>query len=213
MPPPPLTDAGPTLYLNDRAMRVMQWNILAEGLAEHGDFVAVPPECLPWAVRFPVIVGTIRAKAPDVLAVEELNHHAELAAALPEYESLFLEKTGGPAVAFGAPPDGTALFVRRDVFSIYASRVEGYGPPVPKCSQGFVLAALRCIAPCPDAGRVVIVGASHLKAKHGFEALRTAQVCALMSVADALKESDPALAGAGLVLLGDFNRLFLARSQ
>ncbi len=123
----------------------------------------VDPGCLPWSVRFPTIVATIKRFVPDVLAVEELNHHRELAAALPEYDSLFLEKKGGPATAVGAPPDGIGLFVRRAVFSIVGSKASVFEPPVPRCSQGYVAAALRCVHPGEDEGRMVIVAASHLK--------------------------------------------------
>jgi len=37
-------------------LRVMTFNILADGLAQHGDFVACPPEVLAWEYRFPRII-------------------------------------------------------------------------------------------------------------------------------------------------------------
>jgi hypothetical protein len=50
-------------------------NVLAEGLAESGDFVRVAASVLPWATRLPTILRHIAAFTPDILALEELNHY------------------------------------------------------------------------------------------------------------------------------------------
>ena len=156
--------------------RVLQWNVLAEGLAETGDFVRVlSPETLLWRRRGPAIVARLRAAEVDIAGLEEVNHFEELSAGLPEFHGIFAPKPQSPAVHCGAPPDGVALFVRRSRWTVISSSVGVYltdrGTPGNQC---YVVAALQSTDPST---RPVVVGATHLKAKRGFEAVREHQVC------------------------------------
>ncbi len=164
-----------------RPFRVLQWNVLAEGLAEHGDFVRVDPATLLWAARFPAVVRIIDNLKPDVFGVEELNRYEDLKAALPDFDSLFFPKPASPAVRFGGSEDGVALFVRRSAFTICAHRAACYSNPDRRGTgnQGFIAAALQPTG--GGDGSVVVVGVTHLKAKRGFDELRSHQVSELLS--------------------------------
>lgn len=61
-------------------LRVLSWNILADGLAQHGDFVNAPPEVLAWEYRLPRIVREIAEARPDIVALQEANHYGAGAA-------------------------------------------------------------------------------------------------------------------------------------
>lgn len=162
--------------------RVATFNVLADGLAQSGDFVKVPISCLSWEYRLPLILQEIRAANADIICLQELNHFDTLATTLvPEgYSCFFRAKKPSPALKFGFPADGIALFYRHSRFSCSPAPA-GHcfdsidGQPA---AQGFVTAQLLdklC-------GRAVIVAATHLKAKAGFEneQTRVHQACQLL---------------------------------
>ncbi|GBF95430.1 hypothetical protein Rsub_08392 [Raphidocelis subcapitata] len=195
-PPPPL--------------RVLSWNVLADGLAQHGDFVNAPPGVLAWEYRLPRIVREIAEARPDIVSLQEANHYEEIAAALQPLGLVgyHLPKRPAPPERFGAPPDGTALFYR-------AARLEPLdgprGAPYARPdgggaqTQGFVIATLRDAA---AGGRAVVVAATHLKAKEGGpnEETRRLQAQQLVQHVAAAHAAAPASAGAaGVLVMGDFN--------
>ena len=53
----------------------MSWNVLAEGLAEDGEFVRCAEEALPWGVRVQGVQGEVERYDADVVALCELNHY------------------------------------------------------------------------------------------------------------------------------------------
>eukprot|EP00882_Tetradesmus_deserticola_P021706 GHRQ01023503.1.p1 GENE.GHRQ01023503.1~~GHRQ01023503.1.p1 ORF type:complete len:141 (+),score=23.17 GHRQ01023503.1:276-698(+) len=59
--------------------RVATFNILADGLAQSGDFFKVPISCLMWEHRLPLIMQEIRAANADIICLQELNHFGESA--------------------------------------------------------------------------------------------------------------------------------------
>ena len=98
-PAPP--DAPPPL-------RLLQWNCLADGLAQNGDFIKAraarrcgapasrvaprltkrvvrrhqcPPAALSWAHRGPLLLAEIAAASPDVLCMQEVNRYGARPAA------------------------------------------------------------------------------------------------------------------------------------
>eukprot|EP00878_Enallax_costatus_P027094 GHUV01029138.1.p1 GENE.GHUV01029138.1~~GHUV01029138.1.p1 ORF type:complete len:304 (+),score=44.01 GHUV01029138.1:593-1504(+) len=149
--------------------RVATFNVLADGLAQSGDFVKVPISCLMWEHRLPLILQEIKAADADIICLQELNHFDTLATTLvPEgYSCFFRAKKPSPALKFGFPADGIALFYRHSRFSCSPAPA-GHcfdsvdGQPA---AQGFVTAQLHDKL----AGHTLIVAATHLKAKAGFE--------------------------------------------
>lgn len=126
-------------------LKILQWNCLADGLAQQGtrnvraaryqivrrpnreklrnagDFVLCPAVCLENSRRQDLFLQEIRQSDADLLCIQELNHHDEWAAGELRglgYEGIWLPKQPSPAEQFGAPPDGVALYWRRDRFEV-----------------------------------------------------------------------------------------------
>eukprot|EP00850_Spirogloea_muscicola_P024027 SM000426S15714 [mRNA] locus=s426:29865:33512:+ [translate_table: standard] len=81
-------------------LRVVQWNVLADGLAQDGDFVRAPPAALAWSHRAPRLLALLLHAAPDLACLQELNHFDDYFS--PElarhgYAGLFLPKAPSPA--------------------------------------------------------------------------------------------------------------------
>ncbi|PNH12976.1 Glucose-repressible alcohol dehydrogenase transcriptional effector [Tetrabaena socialis] len=57
--------------------RVLQWNVLADGLAQTGGFYRVPPKCLEWEYRKPRLLQEILEADADIICLQELNHFGE----------------------------------------------------------------------------------------------------------------------------------------
>ncbi|WIA11808.1 hypothetical protein OEZ85_011900 [Tetradesmus obliquus] len=170
--------------------RVATFNVLADGLAQSGDFFKVPISCLMWEHRLPLILQEVRAANADILCLQELNHFDTLAAALvPEgYSCFFRAKKPSPALKFGFPADGIALFYRHSRFST-SPAPSGHcfasmdGQPA---AQGFVTALLHD----KQSGRSLLVAATHLKAKAGVdnEQTRVHQACQLLQELENVQE-------------------------
>eukprot|EP00897_Mesotaenium_endlicherianum_P004583 jgi/Mesen1/4152/ME000219S03283 len=77
------------------SVSVLQWNVLADGLAQCGGFAKVPQELLEWEARAPVILSTILMSMPDIVCLQEVNHYDDylLPAMMKEgYQGLFQAK-------------------------------------------------------------------------------------------------------------------------
>jgi nocturnin len=170
--------------------RVCTFNVLADGLAQSGDFVKVPISCLQWEHRLPLILQEIWEADADIICLQELNHFDVLAAALvPEgYSCFFRAKKPSPATKFGFPADGIALFYRHSRFSC-SPAPEAHcfqsidGQPA---AQGFVTALLHD----KQADKHVLVAVTHLKAKAGAdnEQTRVHQVQQLLQEVEHMQE-------------------------
>lgn len=150
--------------------KVLQWNILADGLAQHGDFCKVPPGCLEWEYRKPLLLQEIFEANADIICLQELNHFEDLRKALKElgYDGAFREKRASPALKYEYPPDGMAVFYRRDRFACDENGIEGRSfqdDSGREQSQGYLQILLHDTA----AGRPLLVVTTHLKAKDGAE--------------------------------------------
>ena len=64
---------------------IMQWNCLADGLAQDGSFDDIDPKFLSWEHRMPLIVNEIRTINPDIFCLEELNRIEALAIEFHDY--------------------------------------------------------------------------------------------------------------------------------
>jgi len=216
------------------SLSILTWNVLADGLAQHGAFVRCPPPALEWAPRRAAILAELTGEAgegaADVIALQEVNRCDDLAAPLAAagYDGRLWTKPSSPATALGAPPDGCALFWRRDRFALLA--VEGRpfdaqsagqaaaarDPAASSSSDGPVAVTaggrgvqgmlVVTLADTHDRGRPVAVACVHLTAK-GYAALRAAQAAeaAAAVLAAAQAAATTATPAPIAVLAGDLN--------
>ena len=180
-----------------RALRVLQWNCLADGLAQRGGFARCPPEALEWGARRAGLEAELGRAGADLIGLQEVNHYDDWLRGFLAgrgYCSAFLPKSRSPCVALGFPADGLVLAWRGARFELVELRnepYEGFG-------QGSSIASLRE----RGSGRPLVFGTTHLKAKPEGAAAREQQAHQL---AARLAEA-AAAAGTGDVLVtGDFN--------
>ncbi|XP_068177622.1 nocturnin isoform X2 [Antennarius striatus] len=159
------------------AIRVMQWNILAQALGEGLDnFVQCPLEALSWSRRKYLILEEILTYQPHILCLQEVDHYYDtlqpVLAGLG-YSSNFCPKPWSPCLGVEGNngPDGCALFFNQTRFELLDSvniRLSAVRIPT---NQVAVVTMLRCLS----TGRRLCVAATHLKARSGWEWLRSAQ--------------------------------------
>ncbi len=57
---------------------VLQWNILADGLAQYGEFTKADEQELLWETRAPLILAELQQADADVICMQEVNHFGVL---------------------------------------------------------------------------------------------------------------------------------------
>lgn len=182
----------------------MTWNVLADGLAQHGDFT-VDPAVLTWEHRLPLIAAEIMAVNPDIFALQEVNHIEALTTLFPGFAPLYVPKLLSAATASGAPPDGTALFVSRAKFEVVDARVVYYKHGTGLANQNAIVAALREVA----SDNVFVISTTHLKAKSAEDA-RLAQLRQLLTHTERVRASTSErlsrpLSSIPYIMCGDWN--------
>ncbi|KAM8880295.1 nocturnin-like isoform 2-T7 [Spinachia spinachia] len=202
-------------YLNDgdsSSIRVMQWNILAQALGEGLDsFVQCPPEALSWSRRKYLILEEILTYRPHILCLQEVDHYHDTFQPVLEalgYSGSFCPKPRSPClqVEGNNGPDGCALFFdqsRYECLDSVSLKLSALRIPT---NQVAVVTMLRC----RGTGRRVCVAVTHLKARSGWEWLRSSQGSDLLRHLQNLVQKhagDPAAAGSDIPLFvcGDFN--------
>ncbi|XP_071025815.1 nocturnin-like isoform X1 [Oncorhynchus clarkii lewisi] len=195
-----------------RTIRVMQWNILAQALGEGMDsFVNCPLEALNWAERKYLILEEILTYRPHILCLQEVDHYYDtfqpILASLG-YRGNFCPKPWSPCldVEGNNGPDGCALFydeARLDLVDSVNVRLCALFTPT---NQVAVVTTLRCRV----TGRRLCVAVTHLKARSGWECLRSAQGSDLLRNLTTLTQSpggpsDPIGTDTPLLVCGDFN--------
>lgn len=98
--------------------RVMTFNTLADGLAQHGDFIHCPRTILDWEHRLPLLIQEILESQADIICLQEVNHFDQIYTALQPlgYAGGAFLKNPSPATRYGYPPDGLALFYKSSRF-------------------------------------------------------------------------------------------------
>lgn len=217
-------EAAEAAAADPKAFVMMHWNVLADGLAQSGNFAKLDstPDVLTWEYRLPRLVADVRACDPDILSVVEMNRYDEFAAALKPlgYTGTFVEKTSSPCPRFGFPADGAAVFVRSSRFRL------GTVVPVPFTFEddGSLMNQRGVVAVCHDlaaanckgksegksegGGRVVVLAAVHLKAKRGeaCASMRARQVAQLLEATGRVAgECRERFENVGVVVQGDYN--------
>lgn len=165
-------------------MRVMQWNMLADQLAEN--FPRVNRDVLSWERRLELVKGEIERADADLVCLEEVDNYADIESfLLPKgYEGVYRKKDGWHR-------DGTAIFVRSSQFLI-----ESQHSAVFSGGKRQVYVSLLLRHKQTDMQFVVI--ATHLKSGVQFESHREREVQQILQHL----ETYSALP---VILAGDFN--------
>ncbi|XP_062991799.1 nocturnin isoform X2 [Elgaria multicarinata webbii] len=188
---------------NDRPIRVMQWNILAQALGEGKDnFVQCPMEALRWEERKCLILEEILAYQPDIMCLQEVDHYFDTFKPLLSrlgYQCTFFPKPWSPCldVECNNGPDGCALFFLKDRFSLINSTNIRLTAMKLKTNQ----VAIAQILKCNETGKLFCVAVTHLKARNGWERFRSAQGADLLeNLKQITREAE-----IPLIVCGDFN--------
>ncbi|XP_022612849.1 nocturnin isoform X1 [Seriola dumerili] len=203
---------APCHHNDNPSIRVMQWNILAQALGEGKDgFVRCPLEALNWQERKYLILEEILTYRPDILCLQEVDHYYDtfqpIMASLG-YHGSFLAKPWSPCldVEQNNGPDGCALFYRHSRFSLQATAHLRLSAMMLPTNQVAIVQTLNCRV----TGRQLCVAVTHLKARNGWERLRSAQGADLLQSLRNITsrgggQSEAASAIVPLVVCGDFN--------
>lgn len=202
----------PCHHKHSSTIRVMQWNILAQALGEGKDgFIRCPLEALNWHERKYLILEEILTYRPDILCLQEVDHYYDtfqpIMASLG-YHGTFLAKPWSPCldVEQNNGPDGCALFYRRSRFSLHTTAHLRLSAMMLPTNQVAIVQMLNCRL----TGRWLCVAVTHLKARSGWERLRSAQGADLLQSLRSItsRGSSQSEVGSGivpLVVCGDFN--------
>ncbi|XP_050967150.1 nocturnin [Labeo rohita] len=194
-----------------QAIRVMQWNVLAQALGEGMDsFVQCPMDALNWAERKYLILQEILTYNPDIICLQEVDHYFDMfqpILASLGYQSSFCPKPWSPCldVENNNGPDGCALFFNHKRFQSLNTTHLRLSAMMLKTNQVAIIAALRCRA----TERAFCVAVTHLKARSGWEVLRSAQGSDLLrnlrNVAQRIETEEQSDTDIPLIVCGDFN--------
>ena len=189
----------------------MTWNHLADGLDVDGGF-DTPVEQLQWAKRQPLIIQEIKETSPDIFCLQEANHSTDiLAKEFSDYSLLYAVKLDSPCLANDRPPDGCALFFRRNRFQlrgmkmhIYTTNVSGSLDTNINTGLSNQNAIFACLYDMVEDKQIIIV-TTHLKAKAGaeIEMTRNYQVLELLNELEEFRLKHGMLLP--VIVCGDFN--------
>ncbi|XP_054648898.1 nocturnin isoform X1 [Dunckerocampus dactyliophorus] len=191
------------------SIRVMQWNILAQALGEGKDgFIRCPLEALNWKERKYLILEEILTHRPDIVCLQEVDHYYDtfqpIMASLG-YHGSFLAKPWSPCldVEQNNGPDGCALFYRLSRFSLQTTVPLRLSAMMLPTNQVAIVQILNCRL----TGRRLCVAVTHLKARSGWERLRSAQGADLLQSLRSITSRSGGNQDLGdpLVVCGDFN--------
>lgn len=162
-----------------------------------------------------MILEEILTYRPDVLCLQEVDHYYDTFQPIMSslgYSGSFLAKPWSPCldVEQNNGPDGCALFYRRSRFSLQATSHLRLSAMMLPTNQVAIVQTLTCTA----TGRQFCVAVTHLKARSGWERLRSAQGADLLQRLRSITSQGAAAAasqdratpgGIPLVVCGDFN--------
>lgn len=101
----------------DNEITVMSFNMLADGLAQHGRFDKVgDKKFLSWEYRKELLLEIVMNSGADIVCLQEVTHFEELATIMmPSYsKAFFTPKMNSSCRMFGQRPDGCAIFIHND---------------------------------------------------------------------------------------------------
>jgi len=168
---------------NPDAFKVMQFNILADGLSgakktktDMKSFSECPPEALPWDYRRELIFEEIQRADPHILCMQENDHFEDFVENFSDQWAGELElKSGGPCEKIGGKPDGCSIHWKKERFQLK----QKIGHHFTMGSQVFLCVVLNDLVTNQD----LIVCTTHLRAAKSREGEKTreAEVKEMMS--------------------------------
>jgi len=93
-------------------LRVMSFNMLADGLAQSGSFAYTPLSSLEFVPRIKLVMSEIERIHPDIIGLAECSHFEDKilpASKLLGFNGVFAAKTNSQALKMSFPADGVAL--------------------------------------------------------------------------------------------------------
>lgn len=174
-------------------------------------FIRCPLDALNWQERKYLILEEILTYRPDVLCLQEVDHYYDtfqpIMASLG-YHGTFLAKPWSPCldVEQNNGSDGCALFFCRSRFSLQATAHLRLSAMMLPTNQVAIVQTLTCQV----TGQRLCVAVTHLKARSGWERLRSAQGADFLQKLQRIISQDcsqcKAMSGSiPLVVCGDFN--------
>lgn len=187
---------------------IMQFNCLADGLAQTGNFAFCSPEELEWQFRWTLMKQEISKVDPDVLCVQEMNHPEMLAQFMPTHYMVFCPKLSSPALHCGAPPDGCVMLLRRSLFKLVDVQIMYYNTEH-SLNSGAIIVSVKD----KRNKQGFVFATTHLKAKESFEEIRIVQIQQLLArikgsrmlLSSLLSERNMPHKFPKVILTGDFN--------
>lgn len=158
-------------------IRISQWNILADGLAQNGNFKYCEPETLDWKQRHLNIISKINQSNSDVITLQEVNRLTDIS---NEYNSFMSTKESSPAIKYGYPADGIAILWKSHFKSIKQGIIKFTDNNDSLYSQEAIYVILQ------KSNIKFIVCSTHLKAKADYTDIRERQAKQLMNALDKL---------------------------
>ena len=168
----------------DGLLRVLQWNVLADQLADN--FPRVDRALLQWEGRFALMKAELTRANADLLCLEEVDHYADFESFLLPlgYSGVYRQKEGWHN-------DGTAIFLRTSKLTLETQHSAVFSGGK---RQVYVSLLLRE----RQTSRQFVVIATHLKSGTRFESHREVEVQQVLHHLEAYS-------GLPVVLAGDFN--------
>lgn len=161
------------LTANPEAFKVMQFNILADGLSgakkakpDYKSFSECPPEALVWDYRRELIFEEIERAAPDILCMQENDHFEDFVETLSDSWAGECElKSGGACEQIGGKPDGCSIHWKKERFQLK----QKIGHHFTMGSQVFLCVVLNDLMTKQD----LIVCTTHLRATKSIDGENT----------------------------------------
>lgn len=155
-------------------VRVLQWNLLSQALAERMDrFVCCPEGALEWRTRRWRILEDILEYEPDILCLQEVDHYNFLRCTLGRvgFAGCFFPKPDSPCYYLKGNngPDGCALFYDESRYQLVECRQKVLQVFSRQSNQVTLLCILR--RKLDDAELCVVT--THLKGKDLMDFVRT----------------------------------------
>ncbi|XP_060565805.1 nocturnin-like [Ruditapes philippinarum] len=182
-------------------VRVMQWNILAQGLCGGADnFMKCPKEALEFESRKLRVLEEITRYCPTVICLEEVDFYPYLFECLSKlgYAGVYSEKPDSPCLyqTNNIGPDGTAILYDTSKLVLSQSDSKILKENGEQSNHVTVIAQFQTKTKDP---KIFYVGATHLKAKRGYEEKRKLQG---QYISNYLQEN---CNDAPVIYCGDFN--------
>ncbi len=140
---------------------VCSYNVLAECNVHRHFYPRVPEWVLAWDNRMAKMARELGHYAPDVVALQEVDHFHDFERALPEHQGLFSQRGEGTDLPRGHwPHDGLAVFLKRSLFAV--EQVSSVALPDPEGLLTKPHNALLVAARHIPSGGMVLVANAHL---------------------------------------------------